>query len=51
MWDAGTEEWYFSVINVIAVLTDQPDYQSARNYWKAMKKRLKDEGERTGYKL
>ena len=46
-WDEETEEWYFSVVDVIAVLTDQVDYQSARNYWKVMKKRLKDEGNET----
>ncbi len=43
-WNEETEEWYFSVVDVVAVLTDQVDYQSARNYWKVMKKRLKDEG-------
>ena len=43
-WDEEKEEWYFSVIDVVAVLTDQPDYQAARNYWKVTKKRLKDEG-------
>lgn len=43
-WDTEKEEWYFSVIDVVAVLTDQPDYQAARNYWKVTKKRLKDEG-------
>ena len=46
-WREETEEWYFSVVDVIAVLTDQVDYQSARNYWKVMKKRLKDEGNET----
>ncbi len=43
-WDEEKEEWYFSVVDVVAVLTDQPDYQIARNYWKVMKKRLVDEG-------
>lgn len=43
-WDEEKEEWYFSVVDVVAVLTDQPDYQAARNYWKVTKKRLKDEG-------
>jgi len=43
-WDSEKEEWYFSIIDVVAVLTDQPDYQAARNYWKVTKKRLKDEG-------
>ena len=39
-WDEEKEEWYFSVVDVVAVLTDQPDYQAARNYWKVTKKRL-----------
>lgn len=43
-WNEETEEWYFSIVDVVAVLTDQPDYQGARNYWKVLKKRLKDEG-------
>ena len=43
-WDEEKEEWYFSIVDVVAVLTDQPDYQAARNYWKVTKKRLKDEG-------
>lgn len=46
-WDEGNEEWYFSVIDVISVLTEQADYQGARNYWKVLKKRLKDEGNET----
>lgn len=46
-WDEEKEEWYFSVVDVVAVLTDQPDYQTARNYWKVTKKRLKDEGNET----
>ena len=46
-WDVEKEEWYFSVVDVIAVLTDQPDHQAARNYWKVAKKRLKDEGNET----
>ena len=46
-WDVEKEEWYFSVVDVVAVLTDQPDYQAARNYWKVTKKRLKDEGNET----
>ena len=46
-WDEEKEEWYFSVVDVVAVLTDQPDYQAARNYWKVTKKRLKGEGNET----
>ena len=46
-WNAEKEEWYFSIVDVVGVLTDQPDYQAARNYWKVTKKRLKDEGNET----
>ena len=46
-WDEENEEWYFSIIDVISVLTEQADYQVARNYWKVLKKRLKDEGNET----
>ena len=46
-WDEEKEEWYFSIVDVVAVLTEQPDYQAARNYWKVTKKRLKDEGNET----
>ena len=40
-WNEETEEWYFSVVDVIGVLTDSPN---PNNYWKVLKKRLKDEG-------
>lgn len=43
-WDEEKEEWFFSIVDVVAVLTDAPDYQTARNYWKITKKRLADEG-------
>lgn len=43
VWDEQTEEWYFSVVDVVAVLTDS-DYQTARKYWKVLKSRLKKEG-------
>ena len=44
VWHKQEEEFYFSVVDVVGVLTEQPDYQSARNYWKVTKKRLVDEG-------
>lgn len=43
-WDEEKEEWLFSVVDVVEVLTDQPNRKGASNYWKVMKKRLKDEG-------
>ena len=46
-WDEEKEEWYFSVVDVVGVLTEQPTYQGARNYWKVLKKRLSDEGNQT----
>ena len=46
LWDSDTEEWYFSVVDVVAVLTDS-NYQTARNYWKVLKNRLKKEGNET----
>ena len=47
LWDAEEEKWYISIIDVIAVLTDQPTYQGARNYWKVLKHRLLKEGNET----
>ena len=38
------EEWYFSVIDVVAVLTEQKDYQKARKYWNKLSQRLRGEG-------
>ena len=46
MWDDTTEKWYFSVVDVVAVLTDS-DYQAARKYWKVLKGRLAKEGNET----
>ena len=43
-YDEKTETWYFSVIDIIQALTDQADYQLARNYWKVLKNRLQTEG-------
>ena len=46
VWDADEDRLYFSIIDVVQVLTEQPDYQLARNYWKVLKNRLsKNEGQ------
>jgi hypothetical protein len=47
LWDAENEKWYFSVVDVVTVLTEQPSYQGARNYWKVLKYRLTKEGNET----
>ena len=44
VYDEKTETWFFSVVDIIRVLTQQPDYQAARNYWKVLKNRLVKEG-------
>ena len=43
-WDEKKEEWYFSIVDVVAVLTDQPDQRHAAKYWSVLKTRLKKEG-------
>ena len=43
-WDEEKEDWYFSIVDVVAVLTNQPDQRSASNYWAKLKQRLKEEG-------
>ncbi len=45
-WIEDKDKWYFSVVDVVAVLTDN-DFQGARNYWKVLKHRLKNEGNET----
>lgn len=47
VWDDEQEKWYFSIVDVVAVLTDSVDYQTARNYWKVLKNRLSKEGNET----
>lgn len=42
-WNADEEDWYFSVVDIVGVLTDK-DYDNARKYWKVLKGRLKSEG-------
>ena len=44
IWDDDQEKWYFSIVDVIAVLTESPNPQT---YWRVLKKRLKDEGNET----
>ena len=44
IYDEKTETWWFSVVDIIRVLTQQPDYKAAQNYWKVLKHRLKKEG-------
>lgn len=44
IYDEDTETWFFSVIDIIQALTQQPDYQAARNYWTVLKNRLSKEG-------
>ena len=46
-WNEVEEQWYFSIVDVIEVLTEQPSYQGARNYWKVLKSRLLKEGNET----
>ena len=43
-WDEQQEEWYFSVVDVVKVLTDQPDHRRAAKYWSVLKTRIKKEG-------
>ena len=47
VWDDKEEKWYFSIVDVCGVLTDQPDTERARNYWKVLKHRLVKEGNQT----
>lgn len=47
VWDDEAGKWYVSIVDVVGVLTEQPDYQLARNYWKVLKHRLLKEGNQT----
>ena len=44
VWDDVEEKYYFSIVDVVQVLTEQSDYQTARKYWNKLKQRLKEEG-------
>jgi hypothetical protein len=46
-WDEGQEKWFFSIVDIIGILTDQPSTDRARNYWKVLKSRLSKEGNET----
>lgn len=43
-WDGEKEEWYFSIVDVVAVLTEQKTMRGASTYWSVLKKRMKEEG-------
>ncbi len=47
IWDEETEKWYFSIIDIVAILTNQSNFQLSRNYWKVLKNRLLKEGNET----
>ena len=47
VWNEKEEQWYFSIVDVCGILTDQPDTEHARNYWKVLKHRLLKEGNET----
>jgi hypothetical protein len=46
-YDAEKEVWYFSIVDIVGILTDQPTVERARNYWKVLKSRLLKEGNET----
>ncbi|MCK5201839.1 MAG: hypothetical protein KAR21_25975, partial [Spirochaetales bacterium] len=43
-WDEDKELWYFSIVDGVAILTEQNNFQTARKYWNKLKSRLKREG-------
>lgn len=47
VYDEESEKWYFSVVDIVQALIQQPDFQTARNYWKVLKNRLAKEGSET----
>ena len=47
LWSEDEEKWYFSIVDIIAILTEQSDFQKARKYWNKLKERLKKEGNET----
>ncbi|MBK8888621.1 MAG: hypothetical protein IPN46_19705 [Saprospiraceae bacterium] len=49
-YDTDKEIWYFSIVDIVGILTDQPTVERARNYWKVLKSRL-SKAKRNGYRL
>ena len=45
-WDAESETWYYSVVNVVGILTEQPDSRRAAKYWSVLKSRLSNLAQR-----
>ncbi len=43
-WDDETETWYYSIVDVVGILTDQPDTRHVSNYWRKLKQRMIEEG-------
>ncbi len=44
LYDSDKEIWFFSIVDIVGILTDQPNISRARNYWKVLKSRLLKEG-------
>ena len=47
VWDRENEKWYFAIVDVVAILTENTDIMRARKYWNKLKQRLKEEGNET----
>lgn len=47
LWDDDEEKWYFSIVDIVSILTEQEDFQKARKYWNKLRERLKKEGNET----
>lgn len=47
IWNDEDEKWYFSIVDIVSILTQQDDFQKARKYWNKLKERLKAEGNET----
>lgn len=48
VWDEANAKWWFSVLDIVAVLNNENDYLKVRNYWKYLKNKLKKEGNQLG---